>query len=74
MTTDIQHAISSFNRVYPGHDLRLNGVQDFSPLDRPSMYWVTAWDGPAKTASFLVQDLNHQAIKNRLDDMIAMRK
>ena len=64
--------VSIFNKTKPGHALKYDGIQEgFGSI--PSKYQFTAYEGPAKGATFLVDSLDDKAISKKLNEMIKMR-
>lgn len=68
----IGNSIAELNQADPTHKLKFDGIQEgFGTI--PSKYQITPQDGPAKGATFLVDDPTQDAISKRLLEMIAMR-
>lgn len=67
-------AQNEFNGSTPGHDVKFDGVQDRSAIGKPPMYSYTAQSGPAKGASFNVEEPTTSAINEKLNRMIEIRK
>ena len=68
----IENSLAELNQADPTHKLKFDGIQEgFGTI--PSKYQITPQDGPAKGATFLVDDPTQDAISKRLLEMIAMR-
>ncbi|MDD2318310.1 MAG: hypothetical protein PHD57_13310, partial [Desulfobacterales bacterium] len=63
-----------FNEQYPGFDVRYDGVQDMSPLNKPDLYQFTIYgEGSTRGATFLSKTLSVEGVKERVDDMVRKR-
>jgi hypothetical protein len=69
-----EKAATRFNESVPGNSLKYDGEMDLSVLNKPNKYQFTAYEGPAKGATFMVDDLKPETIKAKLDEMIEIRK
>lgn len=67
-------AQNEFNESTPGHDVKFDGIQDRSAIGKPPMFSYTAQSGPAKGASFNVEEPTTSAINEKLNRMIEIRK
>lgn len=68
----IGNSIAELNQADPTHKLKFDGIQEgFGTI--PSKYQITPQDGPAKGATFLVDQPTQEAIGKRLAEMIDMR-
>lgn len=63
-----------FNKSDPGHQIKYDGEFDRSAINKPPMYQFTAYDGPAKGASFNVESPTPEMIRTGLQRMIEVRQ
>jgi len=70
----ISDMIAQFNQMNPGHKIKYDGPYDLSALNKPPIYQFTAYDGPAKGASFSVDQPTAEAVNLKLQEMIKMRQ
>ena len=71
---EVEGVASHFNSMHKEHQLKSDGSTDLSALQKPPIYQFTAKEGPAKGASFNVEEPTYDAIKKKLDHMIEIRK
>jgi N12 class adenine-specific DNA methylase/predicted RNA methylase len=59
-----------FNDLYPGHDLKFDGIQDRSAINKPPMYSFTPQSGPLKGSSFSAQQASVEYVKDGFDTLV----
>lgn len=68
-----EDSVSEFNTQNPEHSLKYDGEQDRSAINKPPLYNFTAYEGPAKGATFSVESPTVENIKAKLDEMVGLR-
>jgi hypothetical protein len=66
-----QSAATQFNESTPGNDLKFDGEQDRSAINKPPLYGFTPQSGPMRGRSFSVETPTAEAVTSKFNEMVA---
>jgi ribosomal protein S18 acetylase RimI-like enzyme len=64
-------AATQFNESTPGNDLKFDGEQDRSAINKPPLYGFTPQSGPMRGRSFSVETPTSESVTAKFNEMVA---